>query len=86
MTPNQAFLLFIGSICLGGSWAVIGWQLTSAAYAVGFAASLIMAFAAVVFTKQTVGFIRLGLSWLKRIGKSPRESRAPLSQSRQDAP
>lgn len=86
MTPLQSFAIFAGSIVLGGLWAIVGWQFTSAAYAIGFAATLIMGFCVVFFTKQTVGLIRRGLSWLQRTGKSLRESQVLLSQSRQDGP
>ena len=86
LTPNQAFLVFIGSVCFGGLWAVVGWQFTSAAYAIGFAASLVMAFGLVFFTKQTIGLIRRALSWPRRTGKSPHESQAHLLQSPQGDP
>lgn len=78
--------MFTGSILLGGLWAVVGWQFTSGAYAFGFAATLLMAFGLIVFTRQTVGLIGRALAWLKRTGKSPRESQALPLLSRQDDP
>lgn len=71
MTPLQAFGLFTISILFGGLWAIVGWQLTSLAYAVGMFVTLGMAFGLIVFTKQTVNLIRRGLSLLRRTDKSP---------------
>lgn len=86
LTPNQAFAVFVGTTLFGGVWAVAGWQFTSAAYAVGFAASLVMAFGLVFFTKQTIGLIRRVLAWPRRTDKFPHEPQARLSQSPQGDP